>query len=386
MVVFAPYYPPAYLGGGPAQSLSALASRASDRFDIHVVTRGRDLGASEPLDVGVHDEWITCEGTHVCYVSTNRPRRYAAALIAARRAAPSVVYFNSFFDAAMSIGPQLLGLAGWWRGTTRVVAVRGEFGGAALGLKSAKKLAFIRAFRLLRLDRGIVWHATNEAEVQAIRRVMGPGAQVLLREEISTCQERPLPPSEDRRQLRAAFLGRVVPIKGLDTILRALVSTRARVELDVFGPEEDPAYSQLCRSLCHGLPPSVTVNWMGTVPHQSIQDVLGRYDVFLAPTHGENFGHVFAEALSAGLPVLAMDVTPWTDVLRGGGGMVISGHTDEAWARAIQQVHDWSPDERRAARERALEAFRGWHQGLPDETILDDVTASRPTGPSAADT
>ena len=34
-------------------------------------------------------------------------------------------------------------------------------------------------------------------------------------------------------------------------------------------------------------------------------------DLFFLPTRGENFGHVIAEALSVGTPVLISDQTPW---------------------------------------------------------------------------
>ncbi|MNR20481.1 Glycosyl transferases group 1 [compost metagenome] len=46
------------------------------------------------------------------------------------------------------------------------------------------------------------------------------------------------------------------------------------------------------------------------VPAMVVQ-TLARYDLFFLPTLGENFGHVIAEALGCGLPVLISDNTPW---------------------------------------------------------------------------
>ena len=53
-------------------------------------------------------------------------------------------------------------------------------------------------------------------------------------------------------------------------------------------------------------------------------------DIFLFPTRGENFGHVVAEALSVGCPVLTTPTTIWTDLLTSGGGSVFDGDVEAA--------------------------------------------------------
>ena len=39
-----------------------------------------------------------------------------------------------------------------------------------------------------------------------------------------------------------------------------------------------------------------------------------KYDLFLFPSGGENYGHVIAESLSSGTPVLISKNTPWLDL------------------------------------------------------------------------
>jgi len=47
---------------------------------------------------------------------------------------------------------------------------------------------------------------------------------------------------------------------------------------------------------------------------EDVAPTLSRYDVFVFPTLGENFGHVIFEALMASCPVLPSDQTAWRDL------------------------------------------------------------------------
>lgn len=70
---------------------------------------------------------------------------------------------------------------------------------------------------------------------------------------------------------------------------------------------------------------------------------------FFVPTKGENFGHVFIEALSAGVPILVSDKTPWRDLEAKGVGWDISLHKQENFVSVIDafQVTNHVRDEYR---------------------------------------
>ncbi len=69
-------------------------------------------------------------------------------------------------------------------------------------------------------------------------------------------------------------------------------------------------------------------------------------------------GHVIAEALQAGCPVIATSTTPWTQVLRNGGGEIIE---DRDNASEVAEVLDrWAamtPDELTTSGRDARSAF-----------------------------
>ena len=55
-----------------------------------------------------------------------------------------------------------------------------------------------------------------------------------------------------------------------------------------------------------------------------IPALLWNSDCMILPTAGGNYGHVIAEALQAGCPVITTPTTPWTQVIREGGGNLMT--------------------------------------------------------------
>jgi phosphatidylinositol alpha-mannosyltransferase len=65
---------------------------------------------------------------------------------------------------------------------------------------------------------------------------------------------------------------------------------------------------------------------------------LARADVLVAPSlKGESFGLVLAEAMAAGVPVVASDIAGYRDVLTGGGVLVAPGDVS-ALAQALDRL------------------------------------------------
>ena len=62
------------------------------------------------------------------------------------------------------------------------------------------------------------------------------------------------------------------------------------------------------------LPPNITARYHGSVVPTEVAGIFSHYDLFFFPSRGENYGHVIAEAISAGTKVLISKNTPWLDL------------------------------------------------------------------------
>jgi rhamnosyl/mannosyltransferase len=109
------------------------------------------------------------------------------------------------------------------------------------------------------------------------------------------------------------FAGRMVPYKGVDVLLRALVDLDAAAVLVGTGPSR-AAWIDLARTL--GL--DGRVRFAGEVPHEELAALLHACDVFVLPsvTPAEAFGYVQLEAMACARPVVSTRVAsgvPWVN-------------------------------------------------------------------------
>ena len=72
------------------------------------------------------------------------------------------------------------------------------------------------------------------------------------------------------------------------------------------------------------------------------------------PTKGENYGHVIAEALCAGLPILIANTTPWRDLVSKGIGWDISLEEPMQFSFAIEKASAMSAESYQEYRQNVL--------------------------------
>ena len=365
-------FEPGFRGGGPVRSMTRIVDTLPERVDAVLVTRDRDHGVPQPYP-GLSGRWVPRDRTRIFYLDTRAPRHWLRLWRDLRGTRFDLLYVNSFFSPLFTLAPLLAARCRLVRAGRILIAPRGELSPGALSLKAAKKRLFVRLWGGAFRRAGVLWHASTVDEAAEIRAVY-PWAQVRIGLNQTALPPEPLAPRPGTRTLRLVFVGRIAAKKNLLLVLEALRGVDAPAELDVFGPVEDRAYWSACERAIGSLGANVTVRYRGELPPAEVRGTFARYDVFVLPTLGENFGHVIAESLSASCPVVCSDRTPWSGVLRAGGGTVLHGGGAAELCTEIVRWAVLTPGERLRERERAGAAYREWRAGVSGANILDQLS------------
>jgi glycosyltransferase involved in cell wall biosynthesis len=344
-------YWPNHDATGPNQSFRAYVTALSDEFEFMVV--GRDGPSVSDSAEASRGRW-TNDGlvkTRHCAIS----RLGAEGLRDILRATPhDLMILNGFFDREFTIPALAMRRLGLIPRLPTILAPRGEFSAGALGLKRARKRAYLLAAHGLGLLDEIWLHATSEQEADEIRDGCSWAHDIVVAPNIRVLG--PLPqafaPADDGR-FRIVFLSRVDRKKNLDYAIKLLANVHAQVIFDIYGPANDSAYWAECEQLISRLPAHVEVHYRGSIPNAEVASTLSRYDLFLLPTRGENFGHAIFDALEVGLPVLISDQTPWRGLERSGAGWSLPLADPARFAATIDRMAALAPTERIALRRAA---------------------------------
>ena len=132
------------------------------------------------------------------------------------------------------------------------------------------------------------------------------------------------------------FVSRITPMKNILFLFAVCSLLSSPFVLDLYGPIRDKAYWDECLALAAELPPNVAFKYKGPVSPDQVPGIISKYDLFVLPTLGENYGHVIAESLSVGTPVLISDTTPWQKS-KGGGINVIPIDDPRPWAEFLEE-------------------------------------------------
>jgi glycosyltransferase involved in cell wall biosynthesis len=101
------------------------------------------------------------------------------------------------------------------------------------------------------------------------------------------------------------FLSRLIPRKGADTLLEAFAEAcPAKGVLVIAGPEGEPGYLRKLQECAHASGVSSRVIFTGPLYGEEKLAVFGDSDVFVLPSHYENFANVAAEAIAFRVPVI----------------------------------------------------------------------------------
>jgi glycosyltransferase involved in cell wall biosynthesis len=156
-----------------------------------------------------------------------------------------------------------------------------------------------------------------------------------------------IPPDRERESGSLAFVGTVVPRKGVHLIADALAILQrgdsdvfARIALSVFGdrPGHESDYETTCKKRLRDLL-GERVSFYGTIPAIEVAEALSRTEVLLAPSLEEMFGNQFIEALAVGADAIVSEGTAMAENARRlRAGRVVTRDEAAALAAAIREA------------------------------------------------
>jgi len=167
------------------------------------------------------------------------------------------------------------------------------------------------------------------------------------------------------------FVGRIEPLKGVDTLIRAMSCMRMNeVEkpayLAIIGgdpnvsPEQMSAEMTRLQGLCQELCMDRMVIFLGKRGQDTLPYYYSAAEVLVMPSHYESFGMVALEAMACGTPVIASQVGGLAFLVQDGvtGFHVPNGDADALCAKLTMLLADHAL--RRQIGEQAAEYARGY--------------------------
>ena len=196
-----------------------------------------------------------------------------------------------------------------------IITVHGMLNKNALKYTSLGKRAFLSLFQKEELSRAACIHATSKYEAVCIREagINTPVAIIpngINKNEIWSCKK------ENNPICRFAYIGRIDPVKNIETLLSAWYKAgfvKSDRELLIIGGCNDTYYLKKLLNFTkrHQMD---NVRFTGQINHEETERMYATMKYLVLPSKSECFGMVVPEALAKGIPVIATEGTPWSEL------------------------------------------------------------------------
>lgn len=337
--------------GGPPISVDNFCSLMKED-ECFIVTRNHDMGETETYK-DIKSGWNDRGNCKILYLSDKEYgyRKYEEVI---KGINPDVIYLQGLFQNCII---SCLFLAKK-HNIPVLLAPRGELCAGAFK-KKYKKVPYIVFIKMFGLLNKVHFQSTSEEETEAIMQHLGiTEDRIHFLTNIPSIPKKEYPvPEKQSGVAKFVFISRIVRKKNLKAAISYFKNIEGDVTFDIYGPIEDKDYWKECQDEIKLLPSNIKVNYCGLVSHDQIHETFSRYHAFLFPTLSENFGHVIAEALSVGCPVIISDQTPWKFEEECIAGYSVKLEDDTFFIKAIKNVLKMNFEKENLARKEAMDLF-----------------------------
>lgn len=265
-------------------------------------------------------------------------------------------------------------LAARRRGVPYVLSPRGMLEPWALEFKARKKKLAWMLYQKRIIGSAAAVVATSEQECENVKRLFPKLPVAIIPNGVNLPDSENMMPRGSHCEAGGTvlFMSRIHPVKNLTGLLHAWASLPAELadgwRLVIAGPDEG-GHAQKVISLARELGLQNSVQLIGAVSEDKKAMVFRSADVFVLPSHSENFGVVVAEALTYGVPVITTTGTPWKELPQRRCGWWVDVGA-EPLAHALREALALSNDERREMGARGKEYVRrfAWHD-IAQQTV-----------------
>lgn len=334
-------YLPGYKDGGPVRTIKNLTDLLGDDYHFTVMCSDRDHGDIKPYE-NINEGLNRVGKADVIYVPNSK---FSFSLIKSEADKNDLIYvcgpYNSYAIKALLLNRLSLIKCPF------VLAPMGSFSKGALNIKSMKKRVFFTIVKLLNLFKNVSFSVTSSIEEQELSNALKLNNRCFIARDPERTIDESISHNEFKKneKLNVVFLSRISEKKNLIGAIDILSNVKGNIDFKVYGNIEDKDYYDKCIKKLTILPANVSFEYMGTANSEDVPKILSEYDVFLFPTHGENFGHVISEALLAGTIPVISDTTPWLDLDKENAGFVINSGDTASFAKTIDKLYQMSREE-----------------------------------------
>jgi glycosyltransferase involved in cell wall biosynthesis len=294
-------YKAAYIYGGPTMSVSALSERLAEAgHDVWVYTTTANGLTELPVSANT---LVIVDGVHVVYFNriTKDHTHFSPKLLlelSKQVKTFDVVHIHAWWNL-VSVLSCAITLA---KGVKVVLSPRGTLSEYSFKHKGTFIKKLFHQLIGNKLLKRCTLHTTSVSEQIEIKKLTGGKHMLNIPNFINLAAVEIKSINHHNKIIKLLFLSRIDEKKGLDVLLNALALVNIPWSLSIAG-DGDAQYIETLKKIAIAKCIDHQITWLG-FRHSDKFEVYHDHDIFILPSHNENFGNVVIESLSVGTPVL----------------------------------------------------------------------------------